>query len=167
MFEPKPFQKETIRKLAGFLEAARFDGPRAAFESLPKEVPSEWRKPYVPLDKLAETPYVCLRLPTGGGKTFLAAGAVKVGATFLERENNPLVLWLMPTDAIRQQTLETLLNPKHPNREQLNTDFDGKLRIVDIADFSLLTPQDLRDKACIVVGTFAAPRVEKTEGRKV
>ena len=151
MFEPKPFQKETIKKLAGFLEAARFDGPRAAFESAPKEVPSEWRKPYVPLDKLAETPYVCLRLPTGGGKTFLAARAVKVGAKYLERENNPLVLWLMQTDAIRQQTLETLNNPKHPNREQLNTDFDGKLRIVDIADFSLLTPQDLRDKACIVV----------------
>jgi type III restriction enzyme len=167
MFEPKPFQKETIKKLAGFLEAARFDGPRAAFENAPKEVPSEWRKPYVPLDKLAETPYVCLRLPTGGGKTFLAARAVKVGAKFLERENNPLVLWLMPTDAIRQQTLETLLNPKHPNREQLNTDFDRKLRIVDIGDFSLLTPQDLRDKACIVVGTFAALRVEKTEGRKV
>ncbi len=167
MFEPKPFQKETIKKLADFLEAARFGGARAAFENAPKEVPNEWRKPYVPLDKLAETPYVCLRLPTGGGKTFLAAQAVKVGAKFLERENNPLVLWLMPTDAIRQQTLETLNNPKHPNREQLNTDFDGKLRIVDISDFSLLTPQDLRDKACIVVGTFAALRVEKTEGRKV
>jgi type III restriction enzyme len=71
-------------------------------------VPSKWRKPYVPLDKLAEMPYVCLRLPTGGGKTFLGARAVKVGAKFLERENNPLVLWLLPTDAIRQQRLETL-----------------------------------------------------------
>ena len=81
MFEPKPFQKETIKKLAGFLEAARFDGPRAAFENAPKEVPSEWRKPYVPLDKLAETPYVCLRLPTGGGKTFLAARAVPSAET--------------------------------------------------------------------------------------
>jgi hypothetical protein len=111
---------------------------------------------------LAETPYVCLRLLAGGGKTFLAARAVKVGAKFLERENNPLVLWLMPTDAIWQQTLETLDNPKHPNQEQLDADFDGKLRIVDIADFSLLTPQDLRDKACIVVGTFAALRVEGT-----
>ncbi len=84
----------------------------------------------------------------------------------LERENNPLVLWLMPTDAIRQQTLETLLNPKHPNREQLNTDFDGKLRIVDIADFSLLTPQDLRDKACIVVGPLprCASKRRRAEG---
>jgi len=120
------------------------------------------------LEKLEGTPYVCLRLPTGGGKTFLAAQAVKVAAKqFLERENNPLVLWLVPTDAIRRQTLETLHNPKHPNRERLDADFDGKLRIVDITDFSLLTPQDLRDKACIVIGTFAALRVGKTEGRKV
>ena len=92
---------------------------------------------------------------------------MKVGAKFLERENNPLVLWLMPTNAIRRQTLETLNNPKHPNREQFNIDFDGKLRIVDIGDFSLLTSQELRDKACIVVGTFAALRVQKVEGRKV
>ena len=56
---------------------------------MPKEVPGEWRKPYV-----------CLRLPTGGGKTFLAARAVKVGAKFLERENNPLVLWHIPTDGM-------------------------------------------------------------------
>ena len=38
-FELKSFQRETIRKLAGFLEAARFDGLRAAFENMPKEVP--------------------------------------------------------------------------------------------------------------------------------
>jgi type III restriction enzyme len=168
MFEAKPFQKTTIAKLAEFLAAARFDGPKSAFDAIKREVPEDWRKPYEPLAKLAETPYVCLRLPTGGGKTFLAAQALKVAASqFLERENNPLVLWLVPTDAIRRQTLETLHNPQHPNRESLDADFDGKLRIVDITDFSLLTPQDLRDKACIVVGTFAALRVGKTEGRKV
>jgi hypothetical protein len=79
VFELKPFQKETIKKLADFLEAARFDGRRTAFENTPKEVPSEWRKSYVTLEKLAETPCACLRVLTGGGKTFLAAQAVKVG----------------------------------------------------------------------------------------
>ena len=167
MFEPKPYQTATIDKLAEFLDAARFDDVKQAFNDTPRLVPDEWRKSYVPMQKLPETPYVCLRLPTGGGKTFLAARAVKVAAKYLKREKNPLVLWLVPTDAIRQQTLETLHNPKHPNREQLDADFDGKLRIVDITDFTLLTPQDYRDKACIVVGTFAALRVEKTSGRDV
>jgi len=167
MFEPKPFQKTTIAKLSEFLEAARFGDPKEAFNEMARQVPDEWRKSYAPLEKLPETPYVCLRLPTGGGKTFLAAQAVKVAAKFLNREHNPLVLWLVPSDAIRKQTLETLHHPKHPNRQRLDADFDGKLRIVDITDFSLLTPQDLRDKACVVVGTFAALRVEKTGGRDV
>src|SRR5437867_243953 len=167
MFEPKPYQKTTIAKLAEFLDAARFGDPKEAFNGICRQVPDEWRKGYVPLQKLPDTPYVCLRLPTGGGKTFLAAQVVKVAAKYLRREKNPLVLWLVPSDAIRRQTLETLHNPKHPNRERLDADFEGRLRIVDITDFSLLTAQDFRDKACIIIGTFAAMRVEKTEGRKV
>ena len=131
MFEAKPYQKTTIKKLAEFLEAARFDGPKAAFDGMKREVPEDWRKSYEPLENLADTPYVCLRLPTGGGKTFLAAQAVKVAAKqFLEREHNPLVLWLVPTDAIRRQTLETLYNPKHPKRERLDADFDGKASLL-------------------------------------
>jgi len=167
MFKPKPYQEETIRNLTDYLEASRFDGPRAAFDAMPRNVPAPWRKPYKPLADPEDAPYVCLRLPTGGGKTFLAAQCAKIGAKFLGREHNPLVLWLVPTETIRRQTLETLNNPAHPNRETLNADFDGRLRILDIADFTQLTPQDLRDKACIVIATFAALRVEKTEGRKV
>ena len=83
------------------------------------------------------------------------------------REHNPLVLWLVPTDAIRRQTLETLQKPGHPNRETLEADFgENKVRVLDIEDFADLTPQDFRDKACIVISTFAALRVEHTAGRK-
>jgi type III restriction enzyme len=167
MFKPKAYQEETLNRLASFLESARFEGPRAAFDAASREVPKPWNKPYLPLEHLPDTPYVCLRLPTGGGKTFLAALTVKQGAKYLGRDHNPLVLWLVPTDAIRQQTLETLQKPGHPNRETLIAAFgDNKVRILDIEDFADLTPQDLRDKACIVIGTFASLRVEKTEGRK-
>ncbi|MEW6355511.1 MAG: DEAD/DEAH box helicase family protein [Planctomycetota bacterium] len=167
MFKPKPYQEETIQKLADYLESARFDGAKAAFDAAPRSVPAPWRKPYKPLPDPEDAPYVCLRLPTGGGKTFLAAQCIKIGAKFLGREKNPLVLWLVPTKTIREQSLETLLDPNHPNRQTLEADFEGKLRVLDIADFTQLTPQDLRDKACIVIGTFAALRVGDTEGRKV
>jgi type III restriction enzyme len=170
MFKPKAYQEETLSKLAACLESARFEsenGARKAFDAVAREVPKPWNKPYVHLERLPDTPYVCLRLPTGGGKTFLAALAVKHGAKFLSREHNPLVLWMVPTDAIRRQTLETLTKPGHPNRETLEADFgESKVRVLDIEDFADLTPQDLRDKACIVISTFAALRVEKTEGRK-
>ena len=35
---------------------------------------------YNPVAELPNLPYVCLRLPTGGGKTYVAAHAVRVGA---------------------------------------------------------------------------------------
>jgi type III restriction enzyme len=79
MFKPKTYQEETLNRLAAFLEAARFDGPRAAFDAAPRAVPKPWNKPYAPLEHLSDTPYTCLRLPTGGGKTHLAALVVKLG----------------------------------------------------------------------------------------
>lgn len=167
MFKAKEYQETTLKRLAAFLEAARFDGPKAAFDATPREVPKPWNKPYAPLAHLPDTPYTCLRLPTGGGKTYLAALAVKVGAKFLGREHNPLVLWLVPSDAIRQQTIETLQKPGHPNKETLEADFgENKVRVLDIDDFADLTLQDFRDKACIVISTFAALRVGNTAGRK-
>ena len=167
MFKAKAYQEETLNRLAAFLEAARFDGPKVAFDAAAREVPKPWNKPYAPLAHLPDTPYTCLRLPTGGGKTFLAALAVKLGAKYLGREHNPLVLWLVPSDAIRQQTIETLQKPGHPNKETLEADFgENKVRVLDIEDFADLTPQDFRDKACIVISTFAALRVEHTAGRK-
>lgn len=167
MFTPKKFQQTALQELADFLERARFDGPKKAFDYPERKIPAPWNKPYVPLERLQEVPHVCLRLPTGGGKTFLATQCVVPGAKYLGRERNPLVLWMVPSDAIRQQTLETLQRPGHPNRESLEAEFgESRVRVVDIGDFADLTPQDLRDKACIVVGTFASLRVERTEGRK-
>jgi type III restriction enzyme len=58
------------------------------------------------------------------------------------------VLWLVPTNTIRTQTIETLKKPGNPNYETLNAAFEGKVRVLDIAEFSQLTP-----------GRFADPRL--------
>ncbi|OYX60293.1 MAG: hypothetical protein B7Y89_16590 [Novosphingobium sp. 32-60-15] len=55
---------------------------------------------------LIETPYVCLRLPTGGGKTILAAHSITVAKESWLEKDFPLVLWLVPTTTIRRQTVE-------------------------------------------------------------
>lgn len=169
MFELKTYQSETITLLESFLTQSRLSGPQAAFESLPNEqgLGNPFRREYQPLDGLAAAPYVCLRLPTGGGKTFLAAHSVRIATeTYLDCDY-PLVLWLVPTNTIRSQTLDTLNNPNHPNRAVLDEAFKGRVLVLDIADFAQLRPQDLRDKVCVIVGTFATLRVESTDGRKV
>jgi type III restriction enzyme len=165
-FALKKYQTATLAVLNEYLEAARLKGAKRAFDGLDK-IGVRAPRPYRPLDGLEAVPYVCLRLPTGGGKTLLSAHAIKVAAdAYLEREF-PIALWLVPTNTIRAQTLETLKKPGNPNHEALREAFDGRFRVVDIADFVQITPADLESHACIVVATMQTLRVSNTDGRKV
>ncbi|MCX7380983.1 MAG: DEAD/DEAH box helicase family protein [Alphaproteobacteria bacterium] len=165
-FALKKYQSATLDVLKGYLDAARIVGAKPAFDGMDKGGVREPR-PYRPLDGLPTIPYVCLRLPTGGGKTLLSAHTVKVAAdAYLEREF-PVVLWLVPTNTIRAQTLETLKKPSNPNYETLHAAFDGRFRVFDIADFVQITPADLQTHACVIVGTMQTLRVSNTDGRKV
>ena len=162
----KSYQVKTLDSLRDYLSQARFLGAKAAYEAHEKPGVVNIR-PYRALPGLEAVPFVCLRLPTGGGKTLLSAHAVRIASeTYLEREF-PLVLWLVPTDTIRRQTLETLQKPSNPNYEALHAAFDGRFRVLDIADFTLIQPQDVAGRACIVVGTVQTLRVTSTDGRKV
>lgn len=166
MITLKTYQTQTLDALREYLSAARLVGAKQAFEQADK-VGVRDNKAYQPLSGLPAVPYVCLRLPTGGGKTLLSAHTVKIAAdTYLEREF-PLVLWLVPTNTIRNQTLETLKKPGNPNYEALSAAFHGRFAVWDIADFKTITPADLATRACIIVGTMQTFRVNSTEGRKV
>ena len=75
---------------------------------------------YRALDAVPQAPYVCLRLPTGGGKTLLAAHAVAVARDTWIEKDHPLVLWLVPTNTIRLQTVDALKNTRHAYRQALD-----------------------------------------------
>ena len=62
----------------------------------------------------------------------------------------PLVLWLVPTTTIRKQTIEALKNPLHPYRAALDEAFAGRVRVLDIGDFTQLTPHDIAANCCVV-----------------
>lgn len=165
MFELKEYQDKAIKALEGFLGAARQDGCETAFNA---ELDKQRRmREHYETHGLGEIPYVCLRLPTGGGKTLLASHSVKIVAQQYLSDDAPVVLWLVPTNTIRQQTLEALREPTHPYREVLDQHFRGQVRVLDIADVNQLTPHDLATKACIIVGTLATIRVEDTDGRRI
>jgi type III restriction enzyme len=170
--ELKTYQKDTLATLARFFRDARISGPKAAYETIVREPDHKARLgryagDYRSLDAVPQAPYVCLRLPTGGGKTLLAANAIAVARdTWIERDY-PLVLWLVPTNIIRLQTVEALKNTRHAYRQALDEKFGGRVRIFDIADFATIRPQDLRDQVCIVIATIQTLRVRDTEGRKV
>ncbi len=168
----KPYQTDTLNTLRRFFEQARIAGPKAAYEAIANEPEQAVRigryaGSYVPLAKLPHVPYVCLRLPTGGGKTLLAAHSIAIARDTWVEKDYPLVVWLVPTDKIRQQTAEALKHSRHSYRQTLDEAFDGRVRVFDIADFTHIRPHDLRDHCCIVVGTIQTLRVTNTSGRKV
>ncbi len=168
----KQYQIDTLAILRRFLEEARISGPKSAYENIVAEPEQAMRlgrygRTYTPLVELPIAPYVCLRLPTGGGKTVLAAHAVAIARDAWVEKDYPMVLWLVPSNTIRLQTAEALKNPRHPYRQVLDESFDGRVRVFDIADFMHIRPHDIRDHCCIVVGTIQTLRVTNTEGRKV
>lgn len=159
--ELKIYQQQTLKTLREFLARARVSDPPAAFarhaQHGDEPVPA-----YKPLAALPDVPYVCLRIPTGGGKTVLGAHIVKVVAeTWLEQER-PLVLWLVPTTQIKTQTLEAFKNPRHAYRRELDDAFEGKVAIFDIGEIEQILPADLAERVCVVIATFATARVNDT-----
>ncbi len=168
----KTYQSRTLDTLRRFLEKARVEGPRAAYEVIVAEPEMATRLKgfagaYKALNGLDATPYVCLRLPTGGGKTVLAAHAVSIAREAWIERDFPLVLWLVPTTTIRKQTVDALKNPRHAYRAALDDAFGGRVRVFDIGDFTQILPHDLRSNCCVVVATIQTLRVRDTEGRKV
>lgn len=168
----KQYQTDTLSALRRFFEEARVAGAKGAYEALTKE-PEQAKRlgryggTYAPLAELPNVPYVCLRLPTGGGKTILGAYSIGIARDAWVEKDYPMVLWLVPSNTIRLQTAEALKNPRHPYRQALDEAFDGRVRVFDIADFTHIRPHDIRDHCCIVVGTIQTLRVSNTEGRKV
>jgi len=94
-------------------------------------------------------PNVCLKIPTGGGKTLLAAASVgKVFSSYLARHTG-LVLWIVPNEAIYRQTLKMLANRDHPYRQMLNTAGAGRVKIRE--KDSPLTRLDVDSHLCVML----------------
>ena len=167
----KNYQQQTIDTLSGFFKEARVVGPEAAFAAIVSDPEQAKRlrghsNTYKAVPGLANVPYVCLRLPTGGGKTLLAAHAIAQARDHWMERQYPVVVWLVPSDAIRRQTVEALKDARHPYRRALDDAFEGRVRVFDIGDFTQATPQDLRANLCVFVGTIQTLKVSNTNGRK-
>lgn len=166
--ELKPFQSATLETLQSFLREARIAGPGAAYEKIKQRgALGAFAGTYKPHNERAETPYCCIRIPTGGGKTLLAAHSIRIAADAWMERDRPVVLWLVPSNIIRAQTVDALKKPSHPYRQAIDDAFGGQVRVFDIADYRNIRPADMAEAVCVIVGTIQTLRVESTEGRKV
>ena len=100
-------------------------------------------------------PHICLKVPTGGGKTLLAAAA-------LERLNRAsgLVLWIVPTRAIYSQTEAALRDRQHPCRQMLERASGGRVKLLEKDD--LFTSADIDHYLCVMLLTLSAANWRKS-----
>lgn len=111
------------------------------------------------------TPHVCFKVPTGGGKTFMACAAVKPIFEALPMDKQRVVVWLVPSNAILEQTVKTLSNVNHPYRQRLDFDFSGQ--VVVYTKEQLLTgqnfsPDTVRAQVSICVLSYDTLRIDST-----
>ena len=106
-------------------------------------------------------PNVCLKIPTGGGKTLLAAASVgRVFSNYLQRHTG-LVLWIVPNEAIYQQTLKTLKNRDHPYHQMLNVAGAGRVKILE--KNSPLSKIDTDSHLCVMLLMLASASRQSKE----
>ncbi len=165
-FRLKTYQSDALKALALFLQQAETMGLEAAWSHAMQR---DGGTPGVPYrsDELGEAPALCLRIPTGGGKTLLASHAIPcIAQTWTHREF-PVALWLVPSDTIRSQTLSALQTPGHAYCAALKQVYGDLFVVCELDALHTVPPQDFGRKAVIVVATIQSFRVTNKAGRRV
>ena len=101
-------------------------------------------------------PHVCLKVPTGGGKTLLGVAA-------LERikQDTGFVLWIVPTRAIYEQTIKAFRTREHPYRQMLERISGGKVKLLQ--KDNRFTKQDVESRLCIMM--LMLPSANRQKGK--
>jgi type III restriction enzyme len=96
-----------------------------------------------------DVPSLCLKIPTGGGKTLLGAYSVsRIMGNYL-KSNRGFVLWIVPNEAIYAQTKRQLTNREHPIRQILNRAAAGRVKILEKDD--PLNALDVESNLCVML----------------
>ena len=165
-FIPKNYQQQVLNSIEAYFRAIRTVGNAdLAFYRVTHEL---WQKgvQYRPIDGFNNAmPYFCLRVPTGGGKTWLAAKSVDLVNKELLCSQFSVILWLVPSKTIREQTLRALRDLSHPYHVALRE--AGPVTVLDLEEAKSVTRATLESSTTVIVSTVQAFRREDTDGLKV
>jgi superfamily II DNA or RNA helicase len=170
----KTYQRESLDTLRAFCETTRklrvagmADAVAMAFNKHKPNGLPDWQ----PLLDQRDVPFVCLRLPTGGGKTLVAAHSLGLiyDELLQDKDETGIVLWLTPSDTIRAQALEALSDERHPYRKVIDACFRNPNKPVQVLDNTRaldLKRMDVEQGLTIIVATMQAFKRENSEGLK-
>ena len=110
-------------------------------------------------------PNVVLKVPTGGGKTWLAVSSIsRIIGRYLDR-NTGFVLWIVPNEAIYSQTLRHLKDREHPYRQALDRAGAGRVRIMEKTD--RLNARDVENNLCVMILMLQSANRETQDSLKM
>lgn len=172
----KNYQHQTLKDLEDYIRVLNNSSSLpVAFQNYWEEcrgisfdkVDNNFLRPYT--NTINNVPRVTLKVPTAGGKTFIACNAIKRIFDTLQIGDFPkIVAWFVPSDTILKQTLEKLQDPTHPYRQTLDSLFNHQVMVVDKESALLgagLKPEQLRSQLVIMV-LSAQSFVETVKAKK-
>ncbi len=156
----KRYQTAALETLDTFLGSIKKMPLRHAFLDITDEKYDQ--------DWFGEIPFVCVRIPTGGGKTLVACKSVeRIMSTVLQYKlDTGVVMWFVPSDSIKTQTLKKFKDSRDWHNEVLNESFDGKIKVFSNEEALTITPEDVRNNLCIIVASLEAFRKEASIQKK-
>lgn len=174
--ELKKYQREVLADLEDFCQRLdREKDLKTAFQH-------HWEDRGVSLSVLDDTffkpynnaikgvPRVLLKVPTAGGKTFIACNALRTIFDNTPAELPKVVAWFVPSDTILKQTYKNLKNPNHPYRQRIDSLFNGRVQVVDKEAALMgqgISPTQIREQLTIFVLSIQSFASNTKEGRRV
>lgn len=158
----KVYQCQALDAFEAFLRRYRDDGAVRAYEACARQhfglgIPYRMPQPFA----VGDIPCVCLRIPTGGGKTLIGGHAIRRVNDALLGVEYSLTVWLVPTDAIREQTLRALKTTGNLLHDSLS-DKLGSLEVLTLDEALNLQPGTLDSANVIIVATMQSFKQEDT-----
>jgi type III restriction enzyme len=161
--KPKDYQTRTLETVRSWLDAlvemreksaklaavdadlaASFDFPEAAWKKVSDRAYQKRRT-----GNGDPLPSACIKIPTGGGKTYIATRMIDLANTIYLRRQHGLVLWIVPSTQIYNQTLAALRDRSHPYRQQL--DIASANRTLILEKNRKFRPEDVRESLCVLL----------------
>lgn len=179
--ELKSYQQQVITDLELFLEyLQKYTKPATAFKHYweDKIGPYELKLdgsysgmvPYK--DNILNTPHIAIKVPTAGGKTFIACNAIHSIFNTYDSSRPKVVVWLVPWSNLLQQTASSLSDASHPYRQKLNSLFNHSVEVYEkesLLQGANFNPTSVSEQLNIFVFNFSSLRInsKKKDDRKI
>jgi superfamily II DNA or RNA helicase len=153
----KNYQQKALDKISEFLKELEKQKPAYAYMYITNQ-------PYKSDFFGDEVPYICIKIPTGGGKTLVGCHSVcQIMDSFLkEKLGKGIVMWFVPSEAIKIQTLRKFKDRTDMHRKVLDEYFDNNVKIFSNEEALRIKKDDVDNNLCIIVSSLDAFRKEKT-----